>query len=161
MTGWREMLDELRRDGGTAAEVPAVDSPMDSARERWRARTAELQRNHHVAEEWARALAAVETMPMPDEASPERWAQIVADATAFVTRWHEHLSGWSITDAFGLDPDGGPEHRGFVLRIRGDDVLILDDGEAVIRRPHGERANFRPGSVPADTPPLWKLETRQ
>lgn len=134
--------------------VPPVP-PTETRGGKWRARSDELEREWRMPRDWAEGVAAIEHMPMPDGANRDRWSQIVADAAAFATRWHEHAIqlGWHLTDAFGFDPDEPASHMGVVLHIRGAATLMMPDGSLIVRG--GTQDVFRPGLVAPDAPLLW------
>lgn len=161
MSGWRQMMAEALAPADAPADsAPAAPAPTSQGG-KWRARGAELRKAYPgLTEEWALAVAAVEQMPMPPDLEDGRWREIVEDARTFILRWHEHLGRWSVADVLGLDPEGGSESIGLAFQIRGGSALMLDDGEVVVRREINGltvRTYFRPGTVPAETPPIWKI----
>lgn len=89
--------------------------------------------------EWHAILAKLNRRDRVDWISPDRWWELIRDATTFLDRWEcaaEQL-GWTALDLFGVHPVA-PAARfdvmGLVFLINGGSVVALTETAATIRR---------------------------
>ena len=84
----------------------------------------------------------------PGDVPPRRWAQFVADATAFVASGFAEQAkalGWNHADLFGCDderPFARIDRMGLIWLLNGDRLLALTADSAVIETKGGARMTF-------------------
>lgn len=111
---------------------------------------------------WRRGMALLTEMRGPDGIAPERWAQIVNDASLFVMSrcaWQAVEAGWTISDVFALDYEDAAV-VGLVPGLRGDRVVDVTPEYASIKTNRGHRWHYR-RHTPADSPPVWTYRGRR
>jgi hypothetical protein len=82
-------------------------------------------------------LATIGSRPRPECIPPERWAQLLADATALLNCWGNQAAslGWSILDLVGVHrivPLARYDLMGLVIVLDGADVVAMSADHADI-----------------------------
>lgn len=109
--------------------------------------------------EWRRGIEILNAMAVPRGATPERWAQIVQDATRFAWWGHERAisAGWTIGSLFGFELREPSGFVSLVIAIRGGRVTDINERRArIVDRPDRPGwVTFHHRQMPDRAPPLW------
>jgi hypothetical protein len=121
------------------------------------AASAEVAPLRSIPDEWEHGLTLLADRTPPHGATPERWAQVVADALQIATRYQEAVlrAGWDAANLFGFDPDQPQGFVGLAVRMRGRSLVDITATEATLKA-EGRRVIHRP-HMPADAPLLWNF----
>lgn len=117
--------------------------------------------------EWLQGLERLKTMARPAAVSPNRWHQLVEDATAFMDTWAVQAGklGWGTGETWGVHPTRPVERfdgAGLVWMLLGREIVLLDAERAAIRTPSGKRLSYhrRPNDTlrPGERVLVWALQ---
>lgn len=109
---------------------------------------------------WSEGVERLQALPPPTFLRPDRWEELVFDATRFLREWggDAQAAGWRTVDVFGCYPD--PQARrldnaGLIILLHGRRVLALNDTTATIDAGGRDIQTFQRGFERAQAVPLW------
>ena len=124
-------------------------------------RPADVVPLREIPDEWEHGLVLLHDRTLPRGATPERWAQIIADALQLATHYAEIVvpAGWSIENLFGFEPDQADGLFGLAVAMRGGVLAKIDSTDAVIRI--GSTYTIHRPLMPAGSALLWTFDDRK
>jgi hypothetical protein len=101
----------------------------------------------------------------PDYVDPDRWQQVIQDATCFLPKWGQQAEalGWTADELFGLHSPSAKPHptycrlsrydaTGLLWLLQGRPVVALTDTTATIGTPSGGTLTYRKHRKPVFGP---------
>jgi hypothetical protein len=112
-------------------------------------------------EVWRDGLACLQKMACPAVVRPDRWQQLVGDASRFLGQsGHDAAAaGWDTASLFGVHPEKPAERfdcSGLIWLLRGNDVVAICPKTARIRTRSGAAQSYQRPSRPTGVL-LWEL----
>jgi hypothetical protein len=133
-------------------------------------RAAITEYDGNLPKEIAEGLALLDTMPPPQDFSPQRWHAVIEGAARFADRWGRRALdlGWRPIELWGLHwkvPLARMDACGLAFMLADGDVVDMNDLQAEIRKISGSKLRYRrcladPGAVLAwQVPPGNRRKT--